>query len=81
MRTAERPAVQPQPLLAFSPSARDLIRRAVGYVDRIAGGARAGDLPIQQPARFELLINLKTAAAIKLSVPRSLLLRADRVIE
>ena len=75
-----RPAVQPQPLLAFSPSARDLIRRAAGYVDRIAKGARAGDLPIQQPAKFELLINLKTAAAIRLTVPQSLLIRADHIV-
>jgi len=76
-----RPAVQPQPLLAFSPSARDLIRRAAGYVDRIAKGAKAADLPIQQPAKFELLINLKTAAAIKLTVPQSLLIRAHHIVE
>jgi putative ABC transport system substrate-binding protein len=76
-----RPTIQPQPLLAFSPPARDLIRRAVGYVDRIAKGAKAAELPIQQPAKFELLVNLGTAAAIGLSMPRALLLRADRVIE
>lgn len=74
-----RPAIQPQPLLVLAPSARDLIRRAVGYVDRIAKGAKAGELPIQQPAKFELVVNLRTAEAIGLEVPRSLLIRADRV--
>lgn len=70
-----------QPLLTYYPTYPELIRQAVSYVDRILRGAKAGDLPIQQPAKFELLVNLKTAKAIGLAVPRSLLLRADRVIE
>lgn len=76
-----RPAIQPQPLLSFSPSPRDLIRRSVVYVDRIAKGANAAELPIQQPAKFELVVNLKTAKAIGLTVPRSLVVRADQVVE
>lgn len=76
-----RPAVQPQPLLIYAPSARDLIRRAVRYVDLIAKGAKAGELPIQQPARFELVVNLKTAKALELVIPGSTLVRADQVIE
>ncbi|MGH6923786.1 MAG: ABC transporter substrate-binding protein [Propylenella sp.] len=76
-----RPAIQPQPLLVFAPSARDLIHRAVAYVDRIAKGAKAGELPIQQPAKFELVVNMKTAKVLSLTVPSSILVRADRVVE
>jgi putative ABC transport system substrate-binding protein len=73
--------IEPQPLLTYAPEVLSLWRSAIAYAVRILrDGARPGDLPIQQPARFELEVNLKTAKAIGLTVPQSLLLRADRVI-
>jgi putative ABC transport system substrate-binding protein len=68
-------------LLAYGPDIREIFRRAAGYVDRILNGANPADLPIQAPTRFETLVNLKTAAALGLTVPISILAAADEVIE
>jgi putative ABC transport system substrate-binding protein len=68
-------------LISYGPNVPDMIRQASAYLDKVLKGAKAGDLPIQQPTRFELLINLKTAKALDLNIPESFLLRADKVIE
>jgi putative tryptophan/tyrosine transport system substrate-binding protein len=68
-------------LLSYAPNIADNFRRAAGYVDRILKGAKPADLPVEQAARLELVINLKTAKALGLTIPPSLLQRADRIVE
>jgi putative ABC transport system substrate-binding protein len=69
-------------LLGYGPDLADLMRRGVaGYVDRILRGAKPGDLPIQRPVRFDLVVNLKTAQVLGLQIPQVLLMRADRVVQ
>ena len=68
-------------LLSYGVAPVDLWRRAASYVDRILRGAKPGELPVQLPTKFEMVVNLKTAKALGLTVPPSILLRADEVIE
>jgi putative ABC transport system substrate-binding protein len=67
--------------MSYGPNVADMVRQASTQVDKVLKGVKPGDLPIQQPTRFELLVNLKTAKALGLNIPDSFLLRAEKVIE
>ena len=67
--------------MSYGPSAADLFRRAADYVDKILRGAKPAEIPVEQPTKFDLVINLTTAKALGLTIPETLLLRANEMIE
>jgi ABC-type uncharacterized transport system substrate-binding protein len=68
-------------LIAYGPNFPDMFRRSADYVDKILRGAKAGDIPVEQPTKFDLVVNLSTAKALGLTIPATILVRSDEVIE
>ena len=76
-----REYVEAAGLMSYGANLPDLYRRSADYVDKILRGAKPGDMPVEQPTKFDLIINLTTAKALSLTIPKSLLLRANELIE
>jgi putative ABC transport system substrate-binding protein len=76
-----REAVEAGALMSYGANFPDLFRRAAEFVDKILRGAKPGDIPVEQPTRFDLVVNLTTAAALDLTIPETFLVRADEIIE
>ena len=68
-------------LMSYGPNQYDIFRRTAAIVDKVLKGAKPAEIPVEQPTKFELIVNMKTAKALGISMPQSILLRADRVIE
>jgi len=81
MIATQREFVDAGSLMSYGPNYSDLFRRAADYVDKILRGAKPGDIPVEQPSKFDLVLNLTAAKGLGLTIPESFLLRADEVIE
>jgi putative ABC transport system substrate-binding protein len=79
--SGNRESIEAGGLISYGPNFPELFRRAADYIDKILRGAKPADIPVEQPAKFDLVINLKTAKALGLTMPPPLLARADEVIE